>query len=60
VDFYGEKTSSRSRCVVGPECETRLRLAVPPSPYPLNGLLGAGLAKSARKILRGEGLGVKI
>jgi hypothetical protein len=32
----------------------------PPSPYPLNGLLGAGLAKSARKILRGEGLGVKI
>jgi hypothetical protein len=46
--------------VVGPEWEIRSRLRVPPSPHPVNGLLGAGLAKSVRKILRVDGLEVKI
>jgi hypothetical protein len=33
---------------------------IPPPRYPLNGLLGAGFAKSVCKILRANGLEVKI
>lgn len=40
--------------------EDRRILGYPPSHPPLNGLLGAGLAKSVCKILRAKGLEVKI
>ena len=56
MDFYGEKTSSRSRCVVGPECETRLRLGVPPLPLPSEWPTGRGSGKKCPQNLEGRGV----